>query len=84
MFGTTTIAHKSGKSNYVYCRCEKAFHGANSCSFDNYLARNVVISGVHNNSSFYTDNHKNFLVLGKGPSSNVSDSGGTAQKKFSI
>ena len=85
MFGTTNIAHKSGKSNYVYCRYGKVFHGASSCSFGNYHARNVIIFGVDNSSSFHTDNHKNnSLVLGKGPSNNVSNSGGTTQKKFSI
>ena len=85
MFGTTNIAHKSGKSKLCVLQVWKRFHGASSCSFGNYLARNVIIFGVDNNSSFHTDNHKNdFLVLGKGPSNNVSDSGGIAQKKFSI
>ena len=47
--------------------------------------RNVTIFGVANSSSSHTDNCKNnFLVLGEGPTDDINDSIGAAEKKFSI
>ena len=44
----------------------KAKNGAGLWNFDNDFAKNVVIFGVNNSSSFHTDNCKNnFLELGK-------------------
>ena len=44
------------------------FDSAGWWSFDNEIARNVIIFGVHNSSSSHFDNHKNnFLILGEGP-----------------
>ena len=53
-------------------------------SFGNGFARNVVIFGVGNTSSSYTDNQKNnFLVLGEGPAEGINESIGAAEKRFS-
>ena len=49
----------------MYSGSELAFDGPSLCSLVNNFARNVVIYGVDNSSSSYTDNCKdNFLVLG--------------------
>ena len=44
------------------------------------FARNVVIFGVDNSSSSHTDNKKNFLVLGDGPTDGTNVSNGAAEK----
>ena len=44
------------------------FDGAGSWSFDNDIARKVIVFGVDNSLSFHADNLKNnFSVLDKGP-----------------
>ena len=56
---------------------------AGSWGFDYDFARNVVISG--DTSLSRTDNQKNnFLVLGEGLNDGINDSGGSAEKTFSI
>ena len=58
---------------------------AESWSFDNNCARNVVIFGVDNNSSSHADNRKNnALVLGEVPTTGINGSFGSGDKKFSI
>ena len=43
-------------------------------NYENDFARNVLIFGVDNTSSSHTDNQKNnFLVLGEGPTKDMSD-----------
>ena len=67
LFGATNIAKNSNKEKYVYIGYGIAFDGIGSWSFDSDFARNVVIFGIDNSSSSYTDNKKNdFLVLGGG------------------
>ena len=47
------------------------------------VARNVVIFGVDYSSLSQTNNRKNnVLVLGKGPTQEINDSTGAAEKKF--
>ena len=54
-------------------------------SFDNDIARNVIIFGVHNSSSSHADNHKNnFLVLSEGISSGINGRFRSPEKKNSI
>ena len=58
----------SGKNKYVYSHYRLAFDGADSWSFGNNFAKNVVTFGVDNSSSSHTDNcENNFLVLGQRP-----------------
>ena len=46
---------------------------------------NVIIFGVDNNSSSYSDKSKsNFLILGKGPVYGINGSFGSPEKKFNI
>ena len=55
-----------------------AFDGKGSWSFSDDFARNVIMYGVDNSSSFHTDNLQNdFLILGE-------RSFGAPEKKFSI
>ena len=51
-----------------------AFHGLGLCSFGNDFGRNGIIFGVDNSSSSHTDNHKDFLMLGKGPTDDINNS----------
>ena len=45
-------------------------------------ARNVVIFGVDNSSSFHTDNQKNnFIVFGKGPAFGIKGNHGATEMK---
>ena len=61
------------------------FDSAGSWSFDNDTARNVIIFGVDNNSSFHSDNYKNkFLVLNEGPPFGINGNFGWPEKRFSI
>ena len=49
------------------------------------LLWNVVIFGVNNCPSSYSDNRKNnFLILGKGPTYGINGSFESPEKKFSI
>ena len=65
LFGATNIVKNSDKEKYMYCGYGITFDSAGSCSFDNDFARNVIIFGVDNTSSFHSDNRKNnFLILG--------------------
>ena len=61
------------------------YDSAGSWSFDNDIARNVIIFGVDNSSSFHTDNHKNnFLVLGEGLTFGINGRFVSPERKFSI
>ena len=85
MFGTTSIVKNIDKEKYVYSGYRKTFDSAGSWSFENYFARNVVIFGVDNSSSFNGDNRKNiFSVLGEGPTYGINGSFGSPEKNFSI
>ena len=55
-----------------------------SWSFDNDFARNVIIFGNDNSSSYDSHNHKNnFLILGEGLTY-INGSLESPEKKFSI
>ena len=61
------------------------FDGLGPWSFCHNFGKNVIIFGVDNSSSPYTDNHKNnLLVLGEGDTFGISGSFGISKKKFSI
>ena len=59
LFGPTKILKNNDKSKYVYSCYGKAFDGASSWSFGDDVARNAVIFGFDNSSSFHSDNRKN-------------------------
>ena len=62
-----------------------AFDSAGSWNFGNDCAKNVVIFGADNSSSFHADNCKNnFLVLDEGSTYGINGSYGSPEKKFSI
>ena len=80
MFGATNIVKNSDKGKWVYTGYEIAFDRAGSWSFENKFARNVVIFGVDNSSSYHADNRKNnFLVLGEGPTDGSNGSVGATK-----
>ena len=73
------------KCKFTYNDQEIEFDGEGSWSFDNDFARNVVIFGVNNSSSYHTDNqNNNFLVLAEGPTQGINDSIGAAAEKINI
>ena len=58
LFGATIIVKNSDKEKYVYSGYGMTFDSAGSWSFDNDVARYVIIFGVDNSSSSYSDNAK--------------------------
>lgn len=52
--------------------------------YGNDFATDVVIFDVNNTSSSHTNNKKDVLALGEGPTAGINDSVGAAEKKFSI
>ena len=85
LFGTVKFLRYSIKSKFAYNCRGKAFDGEASWSFGNYFARNVVIFGVDNSSSSFTNNRKKtFLVVGEGLTQGINDRIGVAEKKCSI
>ena len=69
LFVATNIVKNSDKEKYVFSGYGITVDsGTGSWSFDNDVARNVIIFGVDSSSSSYSDNCKhNFLILGEGP-----------------
>ena len=67
----------------MYSGYEIAFDGLGSWSFGNDFARNFITYSVNISLSSHGENHKNifeyFLVLGEGPTDDISDSIGTAE-----
>ena len=85
MLGATDIVKNSDKEKYVYSGYIIASEGKGSWGVDNDFARNVVIFGVDDSSSFHTDNQKkDFLILGEGDTFGINRSFGPTEKKFSI
>ena len=61
------------------------FDSADSWSFDNDTARNVIIFGDDNCSSSHANNRQNnFLVLDEGPTLGINGRFGSPMKKFNI
>ena len=60
-----------------------AFDEKGTWSFLNDYAKNVIIFGVENSSSFYADNRKNiFSVLGEGDTFGINGSFSLPEKKL--
>ena len=85
LFGTVKLLRNKIKSEFAYNGRGIAFDGEGSWSFDDDFARNVVIFGVDNSSSYHTDNLKNnFLALDERPNQGINDSTGAADKKLVV
>ena len=85
LFGTVKLVRNKIKSKFTYNGRGIAFDGEGSWSFDDDFARNVVIFGVDNSSSYHTDNLKNnFLALDERPNQGINDSTGAADKKLVV
>ena len=83
LFGTAKLVRNATKSQFIYNGWGIALDGEGSWSFDNDLARNVIIFGVDNNLSSHTANWiNNFLILGERPRDGINDSTGAAGKKI--
>ena len=85
LFGPTNTVKTTEKENYVCSGYGIIFDNADSRSFDNDFARNVIIFGVYKSSSSHSDNHKNnFSVLGEGTIYGTIGSFGSPEKKINI
>ena len=79
------IIKHSDKEKWVYSGYGIASDGTGTWKFGNNFARNAVIFGVDNSSSWHADICKNnFLVLGEGPTYGINGNFGSPEKKFSI
>ena len=68
LFGAINIVKNSDKEKYVQSGYGITFDSGGFWSFDNDTARNVIIFGVDNSSSFNSDNrNNNFLISVEGP-----------------
>ena len=73
LFGATSVVKNSDKEKYVFSGYGITFDSACSCSFNNDIARNVIILVVDNSSSSHVENRKNnFLVLSEDPTFGIS------------
>ena len=78
-------ARNASKGKFVQNGRKIGFDGADSWSFGNDFARNVVTFGEGNSLSSHPNNQRNnFLVLDEGPIDHFNDSVGTAEKKIAI
>ena len=85
MFGPTNIVKTSEKENYVCSGYGIIFDNADSRSFDNDFARNVIIFGVYKSSSSHSDNRKNnFSILGEGTIYGTTRSFGSPDKTSTL
>ena len=83
LFGTIKFTRNVDISKFTYNCWGIAFDGKGYWSFENDPARNVIIFGDDNSSSFHLDNpQNNFLVLGKKPTEGINGSVGAAEKKL--
>ena len=85
LFGATNIVKNGDKEKYIYRGYGITFDSAGFWSFDNEIARNVIIFDVDISSTSHSDNQKNNVsVLGKGPTFRINGSFGLPEKKFDI
>ena len=83
LFRATNIVKNKDKEKYVHSGYGIEFDSAGSWSFDNDIARNVLIIGVDKSLWSYSDNRQNtFLVLGEGPTYGINWSFGVPEKEY--
>ena len=63
LFGATNVA--KDKEMYLYSSYGIALDGKGKCSFGNDFVRNVIMFGVDNSSSSYSDLKNDFLIFGE-------------------
>ena len=84
LFGAANITKNKDKTKWVHSGNGVAFDGKSDWNFGNNSARNVVIFGVDNSSSYHSGNHKtDFLVL-REEDFRITGSFGVRGKRFSI
>ena len=82
LFGATNKVKNSDKEKYIFKGYGITFESTGSWSFDNEIARNVIIFDLDSSSSPHSGNHKNnFFVLGQGPAYGINGSFGPLKKK---
>ena len=75
----------SDKEQYVYSGYRIRFDSAGSWSFDNDLARDVIVFGTDNSSTSHSDNFKNnFLILVEVPTYGVNGRFESPEKNINI
>ena len=80
--GATNRVKNSDKEKYIYKGYGITFESIGSWSFDNGIARNVIIFGLDNSSSPHSDNPKNnFFVLDQDPAYGINGSFGPLKKR---
>ena len=85
LFGRNSIVNNSDKEKYVHSGYGITFDSAGSWSFDDDIAKNVIIFRVDNSSSCHSDNCKNnFLLLVESLNFGINRSFGSPERKFSI
>ena len=83
LFGATNTIKNSDKEKYWYSCCGLTFDGKGEWSFGNDFARNVLIFGVDNSSSSYSENRKNnFLILCEDPTLRINWRFESSEKTF--
>ena len=81
LFGATNIVKNRDEEKCLYIY-GITFDSAGSWSFDNDVARNVIIFGVDNSSSSHSDNrNNNFLILGESPAYGINGGFGSPEKQ---
>ena len=84
-FDAVRLMGNADKNKFTCNGQEIEFDRKDIWNYENDFARNVLIFGVDNTSSSHTDNQKNnFVVLGEGPTKDMRDRAGAAEKKISI
>ena len=82
MFSTVKLTRNASKRKFICNGYGISFGGAETWSFGNKIARNVVIFCVDNSLSIHSDDRKNsFLVLLEGLTDDINDNIYTADKK---
>ena len=75
----------SDKEKYVYSGYRITFDSAGSWSFDNDLARDVIVFGTDNSSTSHSDNFKNnFLILVEVPTYGINGRFESPEKNINI
>ena len=85
LIGACNIVKNSDKEKYVYSGYRITFDSAGSWSFDNDLARDVIVFGTDNSSTSHSDNFKNnFLILVEVPTYGINGRFESPEKNINI
>ena len=85
LFGATNTVENNDQEKYVCSGYIITFDSAGSWSFDNGIAKTVIIFCVENSSSSHANNRENnFLILGEGPTFGINGTCGLPEKKATL